>query len=69
MWAHHEKIIIIDQTLAFVGGIDLAFGRWDNECHEISDHLPSPSPDAIPEQTPTEAVSSSPCIAVRELTI
>ena len=25
-WSHHEKTIIIDQTLAFVGGIDLAFG-------------------------------------------
>ena len=38
----HEKIIVIDQILAFVGGIDLAFGRWDNECHMISDDLQAP---------------------------
>lgn len=36
-WAHHEKIVVIDQTLAFVGGIDLAFGRYDSNCHELSD--------------------------------
>ena len=28
LWSHHEKLVVIDQTLAFVGGIDLAFGRW-----------------------------------------
>lgn len=27
-WAHHEKLVIIDQTYAFVGGIDLCYGRW-----------------------------------------
>ena len=27
MWAHHEKLVIIDQSLAFVGGIDLCYGR------------------------------------------
>ena len=42
LWAHHEKIVVIDQTLAFVGGIDLAFGRWDNECHHISDSIVGP---------------------------
>lgn len=26
MWAHHEKLIIIDQLIAFVGGVDLCFG-------------------------------------------
>ena len=57
LWAHHEKIIIIDQTLAFVGGIDLAFGRWDNECHEISDSGPVPQEHITQIQTPTELVS------------
>ena len=36
-WAHHEKIVVVDQTLAFVGGIDLGFGRFDDCCHCISD--------------------------------
>ncbi|RCH83478.1 Phospholipase D1, partial [Rhizopus stolonifer] len=26
-WAHHEKIIVIDNRLAFVGGLDLCFGQ------------------------------------------
>ena len=34
-WAHHEKLVIIDQSLAFVGGIDLCYGRWDDEQHRF----------------------------------
>src|SRR5690606_9628281 len=30
---HHEKIICIDDCLAFVGGIDLVRQRWDNPKH------------------------------------
>ncbi|XP_029482330.1 phospholipase D1-like isoform X1 [Oncorhynchus nerka] len=37
LWAHHEKIIIIDQSVAFVGGIDLAYGRWDDREHRLTD--------------------------------
>jgi phospholipase D1/2 len=36
-WAHHEKLVIIDQTYAFVGGIDLAYGRWDDHKHRLTD--------------------------------
>lgn len=36
-WAHHEKICIVDHTLAFVGGIDLCFGRWDTPQHTVTD--------------------------------
>lgn len=27
LWAHHEKIVVVDQKYAFVGGIDLCYGR------------------------------------------
>ncbi|XP_074467249.1 phospholipase D2 [Sebastes fasciatus] len=37
LWAHHEKMVAIDQTVAFVGGIDLAFGRWDNSQYQLTD--------------------------------
>lgn len=37
LWAHHEKLVIIDQSLAFVGGIDLCYGRWDDEQHRLTD--------------------------------
>lgn len=33
--AHHQKIIVVDDALAFVGGMDLTRGRWDT-----SDHIP-----------------------------
>uniref|UniRef100_A0A8I3PQ57 Phospholipase n=1 Tax=Canis lupus familiaris TaxID=9615 RepID=A0A8I3PQ57_CANLF len=37
LWAHHEKIVVIDQSVAFVGGIDLAYGRWDDNEHRLTD--------------------------------
>ncbi|RMZ82286.1 hypothetical protein DV738_g1870, partial [Chaetothyriales sp. CBS 135597] len=40
-WAHHEKICIVDHTLAFVGGIDLCFGRWDTPQHTLIDDKPT----------------------------
>lgn len=40
-WAHHEKFIVIDYELAFIGGLDLCFGRWDQKQHPLSDVHPS----------------------------
>ena len=39
-WTHHEKIVIIDRNIAFVGGIDLCYGRWDTRNHELMDDYP-----------------------------
>uniref|UniRef100_A0A915LU94 Phospholipase n=1 Tax=Meloidogyne javanica TaxID=6303 RepID=A0A915LU94_MELJA len=36
-WAHHEKLLIIDQLIAFVGGIDFCYGRWDDSKHLLTD--------------------------------
>lgn len=36
-WAHHEKICVVDHMIAFVGGIDLCFGRWDTPQHSVVD--------------------------------
>lgn len=41
-WAHHEKCTIIDHTIAFMGGIDLCFGRWDTPEHVLVDDAPAP---------------------------
>jgi len=35
--AHHQKIIVVDDGLAFVGGIDLTTGRWDTRQHRKDD--------------------------------
>ncbi|KAH7160229.1 hypothetical protein B0J13DRAFT_124612 [Dactylonectria estremocensis] len=39
-WAHHEKFIVIDYAMAFIGGLDLCFGRWDAHQHPLSDVHP-----------------------------
>lgn len=30
---HHQKIVVVDDTLAFCGGIDVTEGRWDSREH------------------------------------
>lgn len=37
--AHHQKIVCIDETLAFCGGIDLTVMRWDSSAHRVDDPL------------------------------
>jgi phosphatidylserine/phosphatidylglycerophosphate/cardiolipin synthase-like enzyme len=34
---HHQKIVVIDDAVAFCGGIDLAAGRWDTRDHSPGD--------------------------------
>ncbi|KAG5852016.1 hypothetical protein ANANG_G00057960 [Anguilla anguilla] len=52
LWAHHEKMVAIDQTVAFVGGIDLAYGRWDDSHYRLSDLGAAPTPHKIQEAGP-----------------
>lgn len=33
--SHHQKIAVVDNSLAFVGGIDFAKGRWDTAEHAL----------------------------------
>ncbi|KAI9740855.1 MAG: Phospholipase D1 [Claussenomyces sp. TS43310] len=40
-FAHHEKICVVDHSVAFVGGIDLCFGRWDTPQHSCCDDKPT----------------------------
>ncbi|EGX47448.1 hypothetical protein AOL_s00083g384 [Orbilia oligospora ATCC 24927] len=45
-WAHHEKLCLIDgvipgEGIAFMGGLDLCWGRWDLPHHPISDVHPT----------------------------
>ena len=37
MWSHHEKMVIIDQEIGFLGGLDLCFGRMDSNKHFLGD--------------------------------
>lgn len=35
---HHQKIVVIDDEVAFCGGMDLALNRWDRRSHMPSNH-------------------------------
>lgn len=35
--AHHQKIVVIDDVLAFCGGIDMTADRWDTRAHRDED--------------------------------
>lgn len=46
-WAHHEKLCLIDGKIAFMGGLDLCFGRWDTNQHAIADAHPNNVNDIV----------------------
>jgi phospholipase D1/2 len=35
LWSHHEKLVVIDQIIGYVGGLDLCWGRYDTHDHPI----------------------------------
>ena len=35
LWSHHEKLVIIDQMIGYVGGLDLCWGRYDTNDHPL----------------------------------
>jgi phospholipase D1/2 len=42
--SHHQKIIVVDDALAFSGGLDLTIRRWDTSRHDFDDpHRVDPS--------------------------
>ncbi|MEX2249314.1 MAG: VTT domain-containing protein [Parvibaculum sp.] len=45
--SHHQKLVVIDDSLAFCGGLDLTIRRWDT-----SDHAPDNPHRVDPQQEP-----------------
>lgn len=45
--SHHQKIIVVDGSVAFIGGTDLTWGRWDTGSHAVFDRSERrhPGPD------------------------
>ncbi|KAI9047182.1 hypothetical protein LZ554_008636 [Drepanopeziza brunnea f. sp. 'monogermtubi'] len=46
-WAHHEKLCLVDGSIAFMGGLDLCFGRWDTNSHPLADAHPTDISQAL----------------------
>ncbi|KAF7358545.1 Phospholipase [Mycena venus] len=47
-WSHHEKVVVVDNHYACIGGLDLCFGRWvgvspsaDTHTHTLADVHPT----------------------------
>ncbi|EKM74848.1 hypothetical protein AGABI1DRAFT_132820 [Agaricus bisporus var. burnettii JB137-S8] len=40
-WSHHEKVVVVDNHYAAIGGLDLCFGRWDTHNHPLADVHPT----------------------------
>ena len=45
--SHHQKVVVIDDSMAFAGGIDLTIRRWDSQMHEAG-HACRIAPDGTP---------------------
>jgi phospholipase D1/2 len=51
LWSHHEKLVVVDQCVACVGGLDLCFGRWDTHTAPLADaHPENPAATIFPGQ-------------------
>ncbi|UVC06576.1 phospholipase [Rhizobium sp. TH2] len=37
--SHHQKIVVVDDTISFLGGIDLTARRWDTPAHDVDNPL------------------------------
>ena len=46
-WAHHEKLCLVDGSIAFMGGLDLCYGRWDTNQHPLADAHPGNLDDIV----------------------
>lgn len=38
-WSHHEKMVLVDRKYALIGGLDIAWGRWDTSVHRLFDQV------------------------------
>ncbi|XP_042772156.1 phospholipase D2 isoform X2 [Panthera leo] len=67
LWAHHEKLLVVDQVVAFLGGLDLAYGRWDDLQYRLTD-LGDPSEPAAPQPpTPGSDAPATPDLSQNQL--
>lgn len=68
--AHHSKIVVIDDRIAFCGGIDMTAGRWDNPEHldaQPHRHMPGHKEPSKPWHDATTAVAGPLAAALGDL--
>lgn len=50
LWSHHEKSVIIDQSVVYMGGLDLCYGRYDLDDFPLCEPLEDPDLIYFPGQ-------------------
>lgn len=68
--AHHQKIVVVDDSLAFAGGIDVTADRWDDSDHADRNryrHRPRSRRPTKPWHDVTSLVSGPAAAALGEL--
>jgi phosphatidylserine/phosphatidylglycerophosphate/cardiolipin synthase-like enzyme/uncharacterized membrane protein YdjX (TVP38/TMEM64 family) len=55
--SHHQKIVVIDDRLAFIGGLDISSQRWDSRAHFAVD--PRRRDPAFPDYPPFHDVMAA----------
>ncbi|MGH6768898.1 MAG: VTT domain-containing protein [Xanthobacteraceae bacterium] len=67
--SHHQKFVVVDDAVAFCGGLDLTIRRWDTCSHRLDDpHRTDPSGAAYPPFHDVQAiVDGAPARALGEL--
>ena len=59
--SHHQKLAIIDDSLAFAGGLDLTIRRWDTPQHKIHNpHRVDPRDETYPPFHDTQMMVDGP---------
>ncbi|MEQ8773391.1 MAG: phospholipase D-like domain-containing protein, partial [Erythrobacter sp.] len=65
---HHQKIVVIDDRLAFCGGIDMTSGRWDTCDHSAQDaRRGDTGEEPMPWHDMTLAIDGEAALALGEL--
>lgn len=63
--SHHQKVVVVDDRLAFVGGLDFKTGRWDTPRHTPDDPLRrGPGGEPYPPFHDVQVAVSGPAAAV-----
>jgi phospholipase D1/2 len=59
----HEKMCVIDEAIAFMGGLDMCFGRWDTAQHVLVDDGDMTGPEGSEYVWPGMSCSAQTCLS------
>ena len=51
-FSHHDKLCIVDNKYAALGGLDACFGRWDTHDHPLADVHPTKFGNSLKQARP-----------------